>query len=298
MKKTQRSFLSIALATMAMVAIAASLAYASMNVQAELWFGSGTVTVSASAGPTLVPKPPQPGPNQPGFNHGDAGEEQEILRRWPALGYALFATDDIEIRGSNVQVSGGIRANDDVSIKGYNFKASNGVITPKQEDRWNKYRHDYRGRYDDDRDKHANEYTKLLTPTLNFLEMQRRASRSYRGDITINSYTVLRGVTTVYGDLLVDGWVQGGGIVVVHGDVVVSRRGAGAPGGLLIWADGNVRMSESNTNINASIVTSRDITISGSNIRIVGSLTGRDITVSGSNINITTNNTALRYFPR
>ncbi len=246
--------------------------------------------------PQLVPgqpSQPQPLPVCPSVSVGLTGgagnsrEIQDTLRKWPALEYALFATDDITLRGSNIRVLGAGRANDEISARGNNISVSGDLLARKRVDGYNQG-HGYPGCV-------VNE---LSLPSLNWAEMQRRASRSYRGKQTLNGNNVLRGVTSVDGDLVLDGWVQGGGLVVVHGNVTITRRGAGAPDGLLIWADGEVRLPESNTDAHVFIIAARGITVSGSNIRLVGGLAGRDIDITGNNIDILSNSTALQHFPR
>jgi len=274
MKNTPRLLsimLASTLATATLIAVATSGAAAQINVTASFWF-TGTYPQTASAPPMLVPS--QQYQNQPSCSNCNS-DEKDTLRRWPAFGYALFAADDIEIRGNNVRINGVMKANDDIDIKG----------------KWASYQ----GRYDS-HDKQKN--NKLSVPTMNWPEMQRRASKSYRGDVTMNSRTYLRGITTIDGDLRLDGWVQGGGLVIVHGDVYITKRGAGAADGLLIWADGDVRIPESNTQVTAGIITSRDISVSGSNVRIIGNLVGRDISIKGSNVTITASSAAFRFFPR
>ena len=261
---------------------------------------SAILDISADYSPivTTTPTPSTPSlilPTQPQYP-AQVNTEQAALQKYPALSYALFTSDDIEVRGSNVRLLGNIRSNDDIFLTGNNINVSGSVMA--HDDVTGDNNKGFYSWSSGDKKSIQINVSSLSTPSMSWTEMQRKAVRSYKGDTTMNGNNTLIGVTSVEGNLVLDGWLQGGGLLVVHGDVIITRKGTGAPDGLLIWTDGNVRMADSNCDVHASIITSKDITISGSNIRVVGNLLGRDITISGSNIDVIAISTALTYFPR
>lgn len=210
---------------------------------------------------------------------------QKVLNQWPALGYTIFTQDDIQLRGNNIRVMGTIRANDDVSVSGNNISVTGGIFAHNKVES-KKNISSKQGIY------------KLSVPTLNWNLLRRLATRTYGGNITLKAGTKISGVTSVDGDLMIDGQLEGGGLLVVHGNVLITRHGVSAPDELLIWAEGDVRIEESNTDVYAYIISEGNIYVSGNNVRVVGGLFGDNVTISGNNIDTLYSSAALRHFPR
>ncbi|HHW09843.1 MAG TPA: hypothetical protein GXX29_07710 [Firmicutes bacterium] len=237
--------------------------------------------------PVPVPTPPQydqpiptpfPTPVEP--------SEPWAVRKWPALGYAIFSTGDITLRGNNLKIYGRIRSNDDCDVLGNNIVISGGI-----------YAYDSISQFGNNRNYTSRVPSRLSLPDIKWNDWQRWANRSFRGNLTLQTGAPLDGIITVDGDLTLDGYLQGGGVIVVKGDVKITRRGSGAPHGLVIWAENNVFIQEANADVRAAIISKRDITISGSNVKVTGLLAGRNITISGNNAEITPDLWNLELIP-
>jgi hypothetical protein len=236
--------------------------------------------------PTPTPSPtPVPTPVPIPVPIWDDYGVSSTLQQWPAFGYAIFAQDDIVLRGNNLRVTGAIRANDDVTVSGNNASFSDVI-----------YAHD---KVDAKKGIYRMEgVNKLSLPTMNWHTLRWLANKTYGGNITLQAGTQLYGVTTVDGDLMINGALNGGGLLVVRGNLLITSRGVSAPNDLLIWVEGDVSIEENNANVNAFIIAGGKINVSGNNVRIVGGLIGDDVTISGNNINLLYSSAALRHFPR
>lgn len=257
------------------------------------------ITIEASNPPAPAKPAPAPVPSPPPAQHPPVtvptGDERPVLQRYPALGYPVFASEDVQITGNNITVNGDVRANDDVTMKGHNLVVTGRVYAGDKMESDGRWTHGHG--HEKSSGSSWQRVSSLSMPHFSWTELQRRAVRIYGGGFTLRPSSPVVGVTAIDGDLLIDGRLQGGGLVIVRGNVTITKNGADADRGLLIWAGGDIKVPESNTSINAMLISDHSIKVTGTNVKIRGGLVGRNVYLTGNNISVIKDTMAARYLP-